>query len=340
MKRHYVPQIKNHRFRMKELPELHQAIATRQNDAIPSRVIESGAPARHAWADFFDGVIANDLTRDAYRRAVRSFLNWPGLHSRQLHEITAADVGKYLREMEGSLSKKKQHLAGLRRFFDLLVERHVCLINPAAVARTERAQVTEGTTPRITERQSRRLLAVIDEETNVGKRDRAIVGILMWTGVRAGSIARLRRSDYYETGEQTVIRFDEKRRRKREIPVRSDLRAVMRTYFECVATQHSQSPMFFTARGNTDTFTDRPIAGRDISRMLKRYLVRAGLPDNLSPHSYRVAVATDLLEQGVPLSDVQYLLGHADPRTTRLYDRRQKRVTRNIVERIRLGVSD
>ena len=42
---------------------------------------------------------------------------------------------------------------------------------------------------------------------------------------------------------------------------------------------------------------------------------------------------TDLLTQGVPLEDVQYLAGHAEPRTTGLYDRRQKKVTRNIVER-------
>ena len=95
--------------------------------------------------------------------------------------------------------------------------------------------------------------------------------------------------------------------------------------------------MFVTARGSTDTFTKTGMEGRDICRMVKRYLVRADLPTNLSPHSCRVGVATDLLEQGVPLSDVQYLLGHADPRTTRLYDRRQKKVTRNIVERIRLG---
>ena len=41
---------------------------------------------------------------------------------------------------------------------------------------------------------------------------------------------------------------------------------------------------------------------------------------------------TDLLSQDVPLEDVQYLVGHANPRTTQIYDRR--RVTRNIVERI------
>jgi site-specific recombinase XerD len=42
----------------------------------------------------------------------------------------------------------------------------------------------------------------------------------------------------------------------------------------------------------------------------------------------------DLLNQGVPLSDVQDLAGHADPRTARLYDRRQRKVTLDIVEKI------
>jgi integrase/recombinase XerD len=45
---------------------------------------------------------------------------------------------------------------------------------------------------------------------------------------------------------------------------------------------------------------------------------------------------TSLLEQGVPMQDVQDLAGHAEPRTTGLYDRRQKKVTRNIVEPIQI----
>ena len=51
-------------------------------------------------------------------------------------------------------------------------------------------------------------------------------------------------------------------------------------------------------------------------------LEAAGLPTQLSPHSFRVATITDLLTHGVPLEDVQYLAAHADHRTTRLYDRR------------------
>jgi integrase/recombinase XerD len=69
-------------------------------------------------------------------------------------------------------------------------------------------------------------------------------------------------------------------------------------------------------------------------RMVKRRLKGAGLPSRLSTHSFRVTTITDLLEQGGPLEDVQHLAGHAGSRTTRLYDRRQQRITRNIVERI------
>jgi site-specific recombinase XerD len=58
------------------------------------------------------------------------------------------------------------------------------------------------------------------------------------------------------------------------------------------------------------------------------------LPYVFSPHSFRVTVVTDLLNQNVPLEDVQYLAGYSNPRTTQIYDRSRRRVTRNIVERI------
>ncbi|HEX4606604.1 MAG TPA: tyrosine-type recombinase/integrase [Urbifossiella sp.] len=76
------------------------------------------------------------------------------------------------------------------------------------------------------------------------------------------------------------------------------------------------------------------MTGTDVWRMVKRRLKDANLPGQICPHSFRVATVTDLLSQGVPLADVQYLAGHADPRTTRLYDRRQRAVSRNLVERI------
>jgi site-specific recombinase XerD len=94
------------------------------------------------------------------------------------------------------------------------------------------------------------------------------------------------------------------------------------------------TPLFRSAIRRTGQLTENSVTAIDICRLVKRRLKTAGLPNCFSPHSFRVATVTDLLTQNVPLENVQFLAGHADPRTTRLYDRRQKRVTRNIVERI------
>ena len=67
---------------------------------------------------------------------------------------------------------------------------------------------------------------------------------------------------------------------------------------------------------------------------LKRRLLAAGLPGNLRPHSFRVLVVTDLLEQGVPLEDVQTLVGHSQPQTTALYDRPERRLSRSTCRRV------
>ena len=96
----------------------------------------------------------------------------------------------------------------------------------------------------------------------------------------------------------------------------------------------TEGPLFRTAVRRTRQLTTRAMSGIDICRMMKRRLKAGGLPAQFSPHSFRVATVTDLLEHNAALEDVQHLAGHADPRTTRLYDRRRRKVTRNLVERI------
>ena len=80
--------------------------------------------------------------------------------------------------------------------------------------------------------------------------------------------------------------------------------------------------------------TERPLLRVAVQLMLKRRLKNSGLPGILSPHSFRVLVVTDLLSQNLPLETVQYLDSHAHPRTTQIYERQRRRVTRNIVERL------
>ncbi|MCA9172684.1 MAG: tyrosine-type recombinase/integrase, partial [Planctomycetales bacterium] len=236
--------------------------------------------------------------------------------------ISPRDVASYLDQLNYSPATKKLHLAGLRHFFDTLVTRHVVVLNPALSVRGERLQVVEGKTPEITREQARRLLKSIDISTVVGLRDRAIIGILIYTAARVGAIAKLRRGDFYDLGDQFCLRFSEKGGKSREIPTRHDLRQFIIDYVEAAKLDYSDksSPMFRSTIRRTKQLTMACMTSGDIGRMVKRRIADAGLPNRLSPHSFRVATITDLLSQGVPLEDVQNLAGHADPRTTRLYD--------------------
>ncbi len=302
---------------------------------LPELMAAAGNAAKFAYEEFFVGRIRNPHTRRNYQHAVHSFLSWCQARSLHLHQIAPKHVGMYLDELPHSASTKKVYLSGLRHFFDELVVRHAVVLNPAASVRSERHQVIEGRTPEITARQARLLLNKIDTGNVVGLRDRAVIGILIYTAARIGAVAKLRREHLYDDGGQFCLRFAEKSGKSREIPVRHDLQLMLREYLAADETRSGNgNALFRTAVGRTKKLTENPMTAGDMGRMVKRRMRDAGLPSRLSPHSFRVAVVTDLLEQGVPLQDVQHLAGHSDPRTTRLYDRRQKRVTRNIVERI------
>lgn len=318
--------------------------------SLPLLVERAGQAGRFAWDEFFFAEHHNPHTQKAYMAAVRRFLAWCEGQGAELVRITPGMVGQYLAGLGGSPAKRNLHLSALRSFFDRLVQRHVVVLNPAASVRGVKEEVIEGKTPEITLEQARTLLASITLSRTVkteaggtlempllvGLRDRAIIATLKFTACRAGAIAKLRLGDFQHDGSQYVLRFQEKGGKSREIPVRHDLEGYIRAYLDAAAIvdEGKNTPLFRSAVRRTQQLTANPLTSKAICELVKRRLKDAKLPERLSPHSFRVAAVTDLLTQGVSLEDVQYLAGHSEPRTTALYDRRQKKVTRNIVERI------
>ena len=298
----------------------------------PAIVKLAGKGAEFAWEEFFQAEIANAHTRKNYMHAVRRFLARVEERNLELQRISPGDVGEYLQGLELVTPTKKLHLAGLRRFFDRLVNRHVCVINPAATVKAERYSVIEGKTPDIGTAHARTLLNSIAVSDLVGLRDRAVLAVLAYTAARVGAVAKLTMKSMVSDGSQYTLRFAEKGGKSREIPVRHDLERFLLEYIQ--AANIAEGPLFRTANRKSKTLTKNAMTGIDMCRMMKRRLKAAGLPCHFSPHSFRVTTVTDLLEQNVPLEDVQYLAGHSDPRTIRVYDRRRRKVTRNIVERI------
>ena len=346
--------------------------APRSSIPAPPIVEAAGNAARFAWREFFEASIANRHTRKNYVYAVIRFLKWAEENHLQLLDIMPGDVGLYLGQLKAAPPRgrqrpaaaeqplatptKKLHLAALRGFFDCLVHRHVIVINPAATARTERYKVIEGKTPQIPPKQAAQLLASIqtimlieapgsgdqppaevEVPDLVGLRDKAALSVLVYTAARVGAVAKLTLEDLRHDGTQYTLRFAEKGGKAREIPVRHDLERLLLAYIHAAGI--TGGPLFRTTAGKTGLLTDKPMSAIDICRMMKRRLKEAGLPTHYSPHSFRVTTITDLLEQkDVSLEDVQYLAGHADPRTTRLYDRSGRKVTRNLVERISIAM--
>lgn len=319
-----------------QIASLTPAAVKKCDSPLPVLVEKSGSAAQFAWEEFIYGRIRNPHTRAAYERAIRRFLSHCDALGKQLPTVSPRDVGNYLDQQDYAPATKKLHLSAIRHFFDTLVTRHVVMLNPAHSVRGPRLQVVEGKTPEITVPQARKLMRSIDTSHVVGLRDRAIIAIMIYTAARVGAVATLRRSDFYDLGDQHCLRFSEKGGKSREIPVRHDLQRFIGDYLSAGGIEYADksTPLFRTTVRKSRKLTQNAMTAGDMARMVKRRMRDAGLPTRLSPHSFRVATITDLLSQGVPLEDVQNLAGHADPRTTRLYDRRKRAITRNIVERI------
>ena len=304
--------------------------------AFPAILVRAGKAACFAADEFFSARISNPHTRIAYAHQVSRFLTWCEDQGLELRQVTPGLAGRFLDELPHRAPTKNQALAALRHFFDTLVARHAAVLNPFQSVRGIRHPHGEGRTPEVSVDQARRLLASIKTRDVYGLRDRAVLGTLIYTGARVGAIARLRMQDLRDNGNHRSLQFAEKGGKSREIPVRHDLDEWIAAYIEGAGlTEVPQaSPLFRAGQRRSSPLTDRAMSPLAVQLMLKRRLRAAGLPKILSPHSFRVLVVTDLLSQNVPLEDVQYLAGHAHPRTTQIYDRRRRRVSRNLVERI------
>jgi integrase/recombinase XerD len=145
-------------------------------------VLRQTPNAAIAAEDFFKATLSNEHTRRAYGRIAGRFLSWCNDHGLDLRQITPGLAGEYLSQLPGSAPTKNQALAALRHFFDALVQRHAVALNPFASVRGTKYSVTEGKTAELAIEQARKLFKSIDTSHVVGLRDRAVLGVLAYTG--------------------------------------------------------------------------------------------------------------------------------------------------------------
>lgn len=317
-------------------------------------MVESGVtapgPARAAVAagaagDVIEAWLANrrlsEHTRAAYRGDVAGWLAWCASRRIDPLRATFVHVNEFARALESTLDARTgrppspatvaRKLSALSSWYGFLAKLGAVPANPVAGADRPRVDRDHSATVGLTAEQVDALLAAARELTGpTAARTRAAVALLADLGLRVGELVSLDCADLGAERGHRSIRFVGKGGRPRRRALTPGTAAALDDYLAQRAAATGvrpdalAGPLLATASGAR---LDR----HAVFRLVRQLARRAGIPNwaRLSPHSLRHAFATTARAEGVPLEDVQDAMGHADPRTTRRYDRDRHNLDRD-----------
>lgn len=305
---------------------------------LPAIIGDAGRRAQQEFLTFFSAELPNKATRQSYLRDVARFGRWCDERGFRLEGLTPIHLAAYREALAGELAPTsvKRHFSSLRRLFAWWVERGVLERNPVREVRTEKVSRTEGKTPAFELEDMQALFASFDTTTVVGLRDRALVGVMAFTFARVEAAVTLKVRDYFPLGRRSYLRLDEKGGKQREIPCHHQLEEYLDAYIEAAGIAgEKDAPLFRSAAGRTGRLTERRIQRTDAYAMVQRRVKGAEIEGRFSCHSFRATGITNFLENGGTIEKAQWIAGHSDPRTTKLYDRRNLKAGVEDMERVR-----
>lgn len=303
---------------------------------VPALYAPDASAAKRAL-EFFAVSIRNPNTRKAYARAAGSFATWCELHGiAHVRQVQPVHVAAYIEGLQIAAPSVKQHLAALRMLFDWLVIGQVMPTNPASSVRGPRHSVKKGKTPVLSADEARTLLDAIDTSTAIGLRDRALIGLMVYTFARVGAAIQMRVEDVYVQARRTWVRLHEKGGKQHEMPCHHNLEAWLQAYLEGAHLESGKGWLFQTVVGRSGRFSGNPMAQGDVFRMIGRRAEAVGIRTRIGCHSFRATGITEYLRNGGRLEIAQQMANHESARTTGLYDRRTGMLTVEEVERVTL----
>lgn len=301
--------------------------------------------AAHGPIDFTEAWLRNrrlsEHTRAAYRRDITGWLSWCA--DRALDPLTATflDVNEYGRTLESTVDPRTgrpltaatvaRKLSALSSWFDFLHRLGAVVTNPVSAADRPRVSRDHSATIGLAPDEVSALLAAAEADTGpTAARNRVALALLADLGLRVGELVSLDVTDLGRERGHRSVRFTGKggRARRRALSPGCghalDAYLAVRAATERVPVEQLTGPLLVTSTGAR---LDR----HAVFRLVRRLARTAGIAAwaKLSPHSLRHAFATTARAQGVPLEDVQDAMGHADPRTTRRYDRDRHNLDRD-----------
>ena len=260
------------------------------------------------------------VIKESYREdLVQAFESWTEIVGRPdfpLATITPRVLRSYVVWLHGrgyAKATSARRIAAVRSFFKYLCRQGILQTNPTTGLRSPKVDKKLPGFMSVTEIDL--LLDQPEETDRFPTRDKAILEIFYSAGVRVSELVGLDLKD--ANLDEGIITVRGKGRRERYALLGDPaIRAVREWYADRVGllklTAKSSEAVFLNKLGTRLTV-------RSVGRVVHKYLARAGLDPNLSPHSLRHTFATHLLNAGAEIRSVQELLGHKHLTTTQLY---------------------
>ena len=307
-------------------------------DALPSIIRAQGERASRRFIEFFTANIRNRNTRMAYARAVKQFFDWCDKHKLELNDIEPLSVAAYIEQLGAEASKPtvKQHLAAIRKLFDYLTTGGILDSNPASSVRGPKYVVRRGKTPVLSAEEARKLLDSIETTTLIGIRDRALIGVMVYSFARVGAAVAMRVGDFFQHRKRLWLRLHEKGGKRHEVPCHPSLESYLDAYIRAAGIASDTKGRLFRSMHKGDRLTDKAMTRFDVFHMIKRRAKAAALPYSTCCHTFRATGITTYLQNGGTLEHAQTIANHESPRTTKLYDRTREELSLDEVERIKI----
>lgn len=303
---------------------------------VPSLIRHAGDRAARRFLEFFTAQIRNPGTRGTYAQAVRQFCRWCEEHGIRLDDVSPLAVAAYIERLTTRRSPPtvKLHLAAIRSLFDYLVIGQIVPTNPATAVRGPKYVVTKGKTPVLSTEEARQLLVAVDISTIVGLRDRALIGVMVYSFARVSAAIGMNVEDYYPQGRRMWFRLHEKGGKRHEVPAHHKVEQFLDEYLRAAGiADQPKGPLFRTVSRRRQLTLTR-LHRIDVLRMVQRRAADAGIATRICCHTFRATGITSYLEAKGSLEHAQRIAAHESPRTTKLYDRTNDAVSLDEIERI------
>jgi integrase/recombinase XerD len=318
---------------------------------LPATIADHGDKAAERFFTFFTDTIPNPNTRAAYYRNAMRFFAWTGKKGLSLNAIKSYHVSGYLAELAAGHATPtvKQHLAALRMLFDWLIVGQLLEVNPAAAVRAAKHVVKKGKTPVLKADEARTLLDSIpikigpepkegEEDKRppslIGLRDRALIGVMVYSFARVTAALGMKVEDYYTEGRRGWFRLHEKGGKRHEVPAHHNAEDYLDAYIAAAGIGGDKKSPLFRTIDRRRKLTGRPMHRNDALRMIKQRAKAIGLPEEICCHTFRATGITAYLENGGTIEHAQQIANQESPKTTKLYDRTSDQITLDEVERI------